>query len=815
MSSAQSTIGIFAEVRLLGQNIDSDIAALRAKFEAGFQSMEIPIGERIVDSISGVGDRIRETIAAATAAGFEEGIATAASSMGGALAVMGGRAAFHESDLAYNSPMNASGYYQGMGMRQLPNYPSADSAWAGQEYPFEGQVMGAQGMLGGPALSGNAASSADAEPDVFQGGDTAGRLFQRDLAFNISLRGMMGGFIGMRLAKSGTEFAENMANDDADVFAAQNMPGRTDSQRVSRARAEVENFKKQENDLSGIWGGLQTLNSAAPWGSGDSWRDDAYTNTQDAQRELTNATANQNQYEIGETNRRLRERDSLGGLTGFARQQQEIDSRYADASQSTATDLNNRNASGKEIADAQQSLNDARDKEHETLNRQIAAYERMNTLEEQSTQAKISGNEVEVRHLELLEQISQKQEEMNQKVAGSGDKWAVSTGFDLLNAQDRQQSSSDFLITRESIQSAADIQLRASSNLLRSGGASAAASRDDFELKHQEERESAVNELDTLKAPGSKATQAQISAAELKLNAIDSSWGSEIAAFNNNIGRGTDDIVERTKELTLENSGNAYEAERQSIQYKANLAANAADDGTPDGAKRAAAIRGEEQAEIAHLHLGIRLESPMQAWLGMQHSPMLAHPAHSGTAAETNPHKPGTKAYREWETQQHIRETNAAPHSPISGPHPDAFLNMHAQNEATHKYLHDLTSGQEQGIHDHGPGYASAHRDSWAEQSKRQHDAAMGRVHDAQDKATQDRIHHAHEFDAGLLNHIGASPTQFGSHGEKLGAGAGPALGPGDPSPSGSLAQQTAQSMANAAKSMEKSAPHVIIMQPN
>jgi hypothetical protein len=440
--------------------------------------------------------------------------------------------------------------------------------------------------------------------------------------------------------------------------------------------------------------------------------------------------------------------------------------------------------------------------------------ERRIQLENELTKAHFEGNEALAKHLELQININARQEEMNAIHARSGDTFASTIGQEMLSAQTARQQGISFLSTKEDIQSDVDTNMRSDIDLLRSVGRGGSANRAEFEIKHNEEREKLVNDIERMKMPNSGATRDQLNSAESRLGALDRTWPADITAFNNSINQSTKYINERTSELTLENSGNILAAERQRIEYQTNKAAEDADDGTPSGKSRAAAIRGEGAAEEQHLHAGIRLESPMQAWLGMQHSAMMSHPAHAATA-ETNPHKPGTKAYQEWETQKHIRETNAAHHPGISGPHPDAFLNMHAQNEATHKYLHGLTAGQEQSIHDHGLGYASAHRDSWETESKRQHDAAMGRVHDAQEKGVQDRIKHAHEFDAGLLDHAHISPPsmQFGPHGERLGSG--PAYAPGDAAGHPSIAASTAQSLNNAARILEKSAPHILIMQPN
>ena len=660
MSAAGSNIGVFCEIRVLKDAALSDIASLRADIEAAFVGMTIPIGERIVDSVMASSDRIRETVAESVSAGFSEGVASGAASMGGALAVLGTRAAFHESDIAYAGGMNASGYYQGIGARQLPNYSTVGGMGGnvgGDEYPFEGEVMGAPLLLGGPPGAAGM-GGAEAVGETGEGALDAGTFGAAGAAAGM---GYFGPFMALmavrRLAQQANEYVkENREIDFTENPTAQNLGivGGI-SMGTVEAKLALSQFQAEHT------GGLSTPVS---------WIENQAVSLA---KDIPNI-------------------DRAAGipLLGDIQKISHLDSPEMQES-----------ALREAVRTSESADRDAeKKKQEESLHREL-------DLDRQIYEARQHGNEEQVKYIELLAKEQETKQRMNdaQPDAFLGDQWFNTFGKQELTRLTEQQTGMDALTATESAQSGFDVNTMAGISLRRAQGDTGLANRLEFEQRHLEKREKASNDIVELQAR--HAPQSEIDAAQSRLNALDTSWPMEISAFNAGITGGTKDIEERTRELNLETSGNAIEARREGIQYATDKAAQAAEDGSPEGTARAAAIRAEGQAEMAHLGSGIRAESPMQAWMGLQHA--IPGMPHAGGELPAGVH-PGSRTAHDLQVQHdlasgalqhneerqrlidHSREVGAAQHQLALGQDQHG-RNWHWRNDFG---PHDLTGANPQ-----------------------------------------------------------------------------------------------------------------------
>lgn len=209
-------------------------------------------------------------------------------------------------------------------------------------------------------MPSQAAPRAAAPPEDDDDGGGGG--IGRDLGLGgMGLGRMFSVFMALRAARSGTEFAENMANDEDAEMRADELPTRTDSQRVARAKAEVAAYKKEEEDESGLWGGLQTLWSSAPWGSGVSWRDVAEENEKNAEIDESNAQANENMHRFAVVSGGYQNSALAAGKTGEDQKIQEVQNRYTEDLQKLRDAYDQTGGRVEDLVAAEKALAETRD----------------------------------------------------------------------------------------------------------------------------------------------------------------------------------------------------------------------------------------------------------------------------------------------------------------------------------------------------------------------------------------------------------------------------------------------------------------------
>jgi hypothetical protein len=225
---SNSGVGITASIRLDRGSLTSDIAAARAEFSSAFTGIAAPLSTAIVDSIRVAAPQIRSIIAQAVGVGVSQGAAAGGGSLGGyssPLNFLGGAGAAYgpmTQSRTYLDWQLANGTNQYGGVGTQPYGPSEQPA------PFSLPLM-----PGGGGLS-------------------------RDLSFSMSPRALLGGFVGIQAFRAVTEFARDYTEHEYDAFQAENMPGNTPSQQIRRAQKEVEAYRAEENDLSGVVGGARS-----------------------------------------------------------------------------------------------------------------------------------------------------------------------------------------------------------------------------------------------------------------------------------------------------------------------------------------------------------------------------------------------------------------------------------------------------------------------------------------------------------------------------------------------------------------------------
>ena len=380
MSEADVPIYVSIELRQsrLRDQVRTEMEGVREEIESGLGGIRMPVGDRIRASVTDAAPSIRDAVAAAVAAGGEDGAAAVAASLGTALAAMGGRAAFHETDLGPTG-IPSGGYWQGGGPRQLPGRSIAGGAasqWQAQEDQFEGEeippplmIEGPQegpeygpengrrsGTLGQPINEAEAARNAEEAGDNESGG--AGIV-----------GGLIASYFAIRLVRGMAEYVNKEADIDAEQFQAQNMPGRTAEQRVKRSDLAVRAAQQDIDENSGIIGGARELWSKNPANiTGGDFQQNLQDKLAQAQIEQTNAQKDASQQKFSEERQRLEATAGVAGLHGSDRERAEAQNQYAEGLKKLNEEYQQLGGKTTDLVAGEKALADARDKSIAAIN---------------------------------------------------------------------------------------------------------------------------------------------------------------------------------------------------------------------------------------------------------------------------------------------------------------------------------------------------------------------------------------------------------------------------------------------------------------
>jgi hypothetical protein len=384
VSAGPSAVSILAELRLEAESARAQAQAVREAIIEELSGINIDIGTTITESFVRAAPNIRQTVAETVSAAVEEGIAAGVASSGGALASMGGRAAFHESDLGFPGVYSGN-YWQGMGQRQLPGRDIAGESgpanvWASQEYPFEGSATSSPPLLIDGPQAGDPTTEAAVAAEEASGG-AAGAVAAASMG-GMGMLGRMALTYGVfRMGRAEEENYERKTESLERYEEAEEMPGGTARQREQREQKKFEDKKSDyDNSISFI-----------------DWFNDVITNK-------TGLALAAPTFGIAPL------------IAGTEEYYQGLGTARSDKDQA-GTDLNY--AKRDENAENEKRLQ----------------------LENEITDATLKGNRAREDHLKLLEQLGQTEEKMNANAPGSGTAWFNSTGLQLLQGQSTEAAA--------------------------------------------------------------------------------------------------------------------------------------------------------------------------------------------------------------------------------------------------------------------------------------------------------------------------------------------------------------------------------------
>jgi hypothetical protein len=324
-SMAGSPISVIADIRMSREQLVSDIAAARQTIQTEFSSMQINFGASLLESVRSVAPEISATIAQAVAAGMAGG---------------------------------SGGGFPGTPGTGTPAWPNGPPASLGDSIDEDAPIAVGVTATAVAEDAAGAAIPASIWRSTLRGTSGASGLGMGSMARLFSA------FMVLRAARSGEEFFEKSAADDESVFEAENMPGHTDRQRVSRDEAELRAYKEKRNEIEGFWGLAR-----------DAWQQG-------------------------------------GPIQGYKQYLQQSNLLTA------------------EIGTTQTDLSAAKANENQEDEKRLE-------LENQIIEARRRGNTAEAEHLQLLEQLTQRMNQMNDNplTPGAGTAWFNTTGQAILDDQ--------------------------------------------------------------------------------------------------------------------------------------------------------------------------------------------------------------------------------------------------------------------------------------------------------------------------------------------------------------------------------------------